>query len=117
MIGEEIMTKIGNTDSWVLTCLHQYFTFIGWGGEVKMSSPHPDVVKAEHAHAATFSVLAEHGDVTPPPDVVEALNLISRMTWDIGHGKSIIVEKLPVQEDEEHKYTVTIKKKNSDCVT
>ena len=106
---KEFMTKIGNTDSWVLTCLHQYVTFIAWGGEVKMSAPHPDIRKAEHAHASTFSVVSEHGDIKPCPDAVEALNLMARLSSAVGDGRQISVEKLPLTHDKE-KYIVTIKK-------
>ena len=101
--------KIGNTDSMTITCLHQYFTFIAWGGEVKMSPPHPNVTG--QAHAATFGVTSEFGDTKPAPDVRKALNLMAGMTWAVGIGQTVCVEKLPVQGDEEEKYTVTIKKR------
>ena len=101
--------KIGNTDSMTITCLHQYFVFVACGGEVKMSPPHPDVTG--QAHAATFGVISEFGDVIPAPDVKEALMLMARMTWDVGIGQPVYVEKLPVQEDEDVKFIVTVKKR------
>ena len=104
-----IPNKIGNTSSFTITCLHQYFTFVAWGGEVKMSPPHPDVTG--QSHAATFSVPYEHGDNKPAPDVIEALNLMARMTWNVGIGLPVYVEKLPIQEDEDVKYIVTVKKR------
>jgi len=103
------MAKIGNTDSFTITCLHQYFTVVAWGGEVKMSLPHPDV--SEEWSAATFSVASEFGDTKPAPEVIEALKLMARMTWAVGGSQTVSVEKLPVQGDEEAKYTITIKKR------
>jgi len=105
----EIPNKIGNTSSMAITCLHQYFTVVAWGGEVKMSPPHPDASK--DGSAATFSVTYDHGDNIPAPDVIKALNLMAGLTWAVGTAQTVLVEKLPVQEDEEAKYIVTIKKK------
>ena len=106
------MSKVGNTDNFTLTCLHQYFTVIAWGGEVKMSAPHPDV--KDNWSAATFSVASECGDAKPDPDVIQALKLMARMTWAVGCGQTIHVESIPVEGgDEETKYTVTIKKRQS----
>ena len=101
--------KIGNTDSMTITCLHQYFTFVAWGGEVKMSPPHPDVTG--QAHAATFGVTYEFGDIRPAQDVREALMLMARITWDVGIGSPVYVEKLPVEDDEDVRFTVTLKKR------
>lgn len=106
---------IGNTRRWVIRCLHQYFTFAATGGEVVMSSPHPDA--AGNAHAATFSVISEFGDITPDPDVAAVLKLMAGMAWAIGAEDSVSVEKLLVEGDEEEKYTVTIKKRKYGDVT
>jgi len=101
------MTKIGNTSSFTITCLHQYFTAVAWGGEVKMSLPHPDM--AENGSAATFSIASEFGDTKPAPDVIESLNLLARLTWAVGSKQPVSIEKLP-ETDDEFRYTVSIKK-------
>jgi hypothetical protein len=102
------MNNIGNTRRWVIRCLHQYFTFAATGGEVVMSSPHPDV--AGNAHAATFSVVSEFGEVKPEPDVAKALELMAGMAWAVGAGDFVSVEKLSADIDGEERYVVAIKK-------
>jgi len=103
------MTKIGNTKSWVIRCLHQYFTFVARGGEVVMSNPHPDAPGDLSASAATFSVVSDHGDAEIDPVVKEALLAASSLTWAIASGEVTAVEEMPSQ-DGETKYTITIKK-------
>jgi len=101
--------KIGNTDARIFNMLlHQYFTVVACGGEWKMSRPHPDV--AGDWNAFTFSVPYDFGDNRPEPVIRDALGVMSYIAKAIGDGRGMAVEKLPVQEDEELKYTITIKK-------
>jgi hypothetical protein len=103
------MTKIGNTNSDIFSmALHQYFVVVACGGEMKWSPPHPDV--AEEWNAATFSVPYDFGSPKPEPVVRDALLATSAIVAAIGNGRIASVEKLPVEGDEEVKYTITIKK-------
>lgn len=105
------MAKTGNTECDIFTCLHQYFAFVAIGGEVVMTPPHPDV--SCNAHAATFSVVSECGDVALAPDVKKALLTLAYLTRSIGSGRAVHTDSLPISGDEEAKYIITIKKPTS----
>jgi len=107
------MRKIGNTRCWVLTCLHQYFTYVAWGGEVAMSSPHPDA--ADRSSAATFSVVSEYGDAEIDPTIKTALKATAGICWSLGQPGEIIAadtSRIPSDDGGEIiTHTITIKKR------
>jgi hypothetical protein len=102
------MAKIGNTDSEIFRMvLQQYFAVVAAGGELKMAFP-PDA--PENGYAATFTVPYDFGSPKPEPLVVKALHATSDIVLAIGKNRIGAVEKLPVADDEEIKYVITIKK-------
>ena len=102
------MTKIGHTDGIVFSMVLQQYLFApAMGDNLVMSSPHPD---APGGSAMTLSVVPGDGSAEIAPEVVEALRVMSKMASAVGWGQSVIVEKLPVEGDDEAKYTITIKK-------
>ena len=101
--------KIGDTDGAVFfTHIQQYLMSPVLGGKVVMSDPHPD---ARGTSAITLSVVPAADGADVSPDVEAVLRALSRTTSAVGRGQSVFVENLPVNEDEEVKYTITIKKK------
>ena len=90
----------------VFTVLQQHLFAPAMGDKLVLSAPHPD---APGGSAMTLSVVPGEG-AEVAPDVVEVLRALSRTTSAVGHGQPVSVEKLPVEGDEEVKYTITIKK-------
>jgi len=104
------MSKIGNTDSRVFTCMHQYFWYAREGYKVEMSTPHPDAPGDLSGSAATFSVVPTDEGVEIEPVVKDAIKAMSSVCRAIGTGGIMSVEEIPIQENET-KYIVTIKKR------
>jgi len=103
------MTKVGNTDGCIFSMiLERYITASFWGDDVVLSPPHPD---APGSSAATLSVVAGDGSATVEPHVKAALRVMSHIATAVGWGQQMTVEKLPMEQDEEAKYTITIKKR------
>jgi len=102
---------VGLTKSDVFSMiLKDWIAYAAWpGGKVVFSPPHPDVAK-EYS-AGSMHVEFTDSDVTPEPLVKEAIYAASSIVAAIGRGQAVSVEKLPVDGDEEAKYTITIKKK------
>ena len=104
------MVKIGHTDGSIFSMLfEQWLTYPCWGCyKLVASPPHPD---APGGSAMTISAVPVEEDIKPEPVVRDALLMMSHIVKVIGDGQVVSVEKLPVQEDEEAKYTITIKKR------
>jgi len=103
------MVKIGHTDGSVFSTLfEQWLTYPCWGYyKLVASPPHPD---AKGESAMTVSAVPVEEDVKPEPVIRNALIAASHIVQAIGDGRIVSVEKLPVQDGEEVKYTITIKK-------
>ena len=101
---------IGLTKSDVfLMVLKDWIEYAAWlGAKVVFSQPHPDVAK-EYS-AGSMHIEFTKSDVRPDPLVKEAIYAAGSIVGAVGRGQSVFVEKLPVEEDEEVKYTITIKK-------
>jgi len=104
------MTKIGLTDNNVFGFfLKDWIAYAAWpGARVVASPPHPD--KEKEYSALTMSIEFTDGNEKPDPIVRDAVYAASDIVAAIGCGRIASVEKLPMQEDEEVRYTITIKK-------
>ena len=98
------MVKIGHTDGGVFsTVLQQLILEPLWGNKIVMDFPHEGAV--------TFSVVCADEKVVIDHVVKDVLGVMSHLSCAVGRGNGLLVEKLSTQEDEEAKYTITIKKR------
>jgi len=101
--------KIGHTDGSVFSVyLQQLLVEPLWGNKLVASPPHPD---APGGQAITLSSVGVKEHVTIDPVVKDALNIMSHLASAVGRGQALSIEKLPYADDEEAKFTITIKKK------
>lgn len=106
----KIMPEIGLTDSTVFSMiLKDWIAYAAWpGARVVFSPPHPD--KQGEYSAGTMNVEFTDGNERPEPVVADAIYAVSSIVAAIGNGRITSVE-LPVEDDEEAKFTITIKKR------
>ena len=103
------MSKIGNSTGKVFCAvLQQYLMAPVLGSKVVMTDPHPN---APGSSAVTLSVVGMDEPVDIDSNLNQVLRALSGTVNAVGRGQMVIIEKLPVQEDEEAKYTITIKKR------
>lgn len=98
------MGKIGNTSPLVFSILGQLCMYPELGFKVGIVAPRPD---APCTSSITFYVSMEEEDIEIESTVKESLRATARMTNALVTGVPTI-EYLPVQGDEEVKFTVTI---------
>ena len=103
------MAKIGLTDNGVFSMiLKDWIAYAAWpGAKVVYSPPHPD--KQKEYSALTMHIEFTDGEQRPEPSVKEAVYAASNIVAAIGDERIVSVEKLPIEDDEEVKYTITIK--------
>ena len=82
------------TVKFFLFCSTADFFGDSWFIETALGCKTTEQFKPEYSSAATFSIVSDFGDIKPEPDVKKALMLIGHMTFGVGFGDSVIVEKL-----------------------
>ena len=104
--------NVGNTSSFVFAVLGQFCWYTANGYEVKWS-PYPlhtETGETTLENKITFAVVAGK-DEEVSTTVKDTLNMVNKVFASLTQDdKAFLVEKLPVQDGEEAKYTVTIKK-------
>jgi len=100
-----IPDKIGNTDRFVFSILGQICAFTAGGGEIIVPT------RLDTCKLVPISIVSDFGNTKlADVEVREALLAISRMITAIGKNEVVSVENLSVQDEDEVKYIVTIKK-------
>jgi len=104
------MAKVGLTNGSVFSMiLKDWIAYAAWdGARVVSSPPHPD--KKDEYSACTMCIEFTDSNEKPEPAVREAIYAASFIVQAIGQGRKISVEKLPIKDNEEAKYTITINK-------
>ena len=101
------MSKIEQSTASVFhMVLQQYLMAPVLGDKLVMTDPHPD---APGCSAVTLSVvgLDEPNDIDS--NLNQVLRALSGTVSAIGLRQTVLIEKLRVEDDEEMKYTITIK--------
>ena len=108
---KKLSTKIGLTDRNIFGfMLKDWIAYVAWhGARLVASRPHPDVEK-EYSACSLHIEFTDQTDVKLDPLVQDAVFAASDIVRAIGWDQIKSVEKLPVEEDEEAKYVITIKK-------
>jgi len=106
------MAKVGLTNGSVFSfMLKDWIAYAAWNGaKVVASPPHPD--KKDEYSACTIHIEFTDSNEKPEPAVREAIYAASNIVQAIGQGRKISVEKLPIKDNEEAKYVITIKKQS-----
>ena len=106
------MSKVGSTSSFVFSVLGQFCWYTANGHEVRWS-PYPDVPEDGNPENRITFLVADGNGAEIDSNIKDALNVGTHLFSALGNNKDICIERLPLQEDEEAKYTITIKKQQN----
>ena len=103
------MSKFDNINSMTFTAIGQFFWYTANGHEVVLPLD-PDIHETGNPeNRITFKVIDAKGTEIDPM-IKSTLNTMNHLCSALAHEKDITIEKLPVQDNEEAKYTITIKR-------
>lgn len=102
--------KTGGTPDIVFCILGQVLMYPIFGSKVMLTGDSHDVPHSSKGSSVTLYVTDEDEGVEIDPDTKDVLRASAEITGALALGKNISVKRLPCQEEEEMKFTITIHK-------